>query len=290
MSGRAWRVRVAVPTLAVPAFEDVLAGEDAALSSFEIPGTVLWSVEALWLREPPREEIEARLRPAAEAMDLPVPALLIELLPERDWVAESLRGLKPVQAGRFFVHGAHDRDCRPAGAIALEIEAAAAFGTGHHETTRGCLLLLDDLGKRGRFRRPLDLGCGSGVLAMAAAAMWRVPVLATDIDPMAVRVARGNVRLNRLHALVRCHTAAGMAHPVLRRRRPYDLVMANILARPLIALAPAITTAAPDATLLLAGLLRDQARGVLATYRGLGWRRQRRLDLGVWSILQLKRP
>ena len=146
----AWRLRVAVPMPAIPAFEEALAEEDAALSSFEIPGSTLWSIEALGPHRPNREAVEARLRLAAEAMGLPAPALLIEPVQERDWVAQSLRGLKPVRAGRYFVHGSHDRSRRPAGAVALQIEAAAAFGTGHHESTLGCLLLLDALARRRR--------------------------------------------------------------------------------------------------------------------------------------------
>lgn len=286
---RTWCLKVAVPTLAVPAFEEALALEDAALSSFEIPGTLLCSVEALTQQEPDREVLENRVRLAAETMDLTAPALLIEEIGQRDWVVESLKGLKPVRAGRFFVHGAHDRQLRPAGAIALEVEAAAAFGTGHHETTKGCLLLLDDLAKRRRFRHPLDLGCGTGVLAMAAASRWRVPVLATDIDPMAIRVARETVANNGLSHLVHCAVADGLEHGAIRQGAPFDLVMANILARPLLRLAPAISRAAPRATLVLAGILEHQARPVAARYRQFGWRIQRRLDLGSWAILALKR-
>lgn len=282
-----WRLMVVVPPLAIPAFEEALAGDDSALSSFEISGTALWSVEALTQAPPDRSVLEERIRQAARTMNMPVPALSIEAVDQRDWVVESLKGLKPVRAGRFFVHGAHDRAARPAGAIALEIEAAAAFGTGHHETTRGCLLLLDDLAKRERYRRPLDLGCGTGVLAMAAAARWNVPVLATDIDPIAIRVARETVAANGLSHLVRCETASGLEHDAVRRSAPFDLVLANILARPLLQLAPGITCIAPEATLIMAGILRHQARPVAARYRQLGWRLRRRLDLGNWTILAL---
>lgn len=287
--GSTWLLKVAVPPLAIPAFEEALAAEDAALSSFEIPGTALWSVEALTERAPDRALVEERLRTAAAAMDMPIPELLIEELEGRDWVAQSLYGLTPVRAGRFFVHGAHDRNARPAGAIALEVEASAAFGTGHHETTRGCLLMLNGLARQRRYRRPLDLGCGTGVLAMAAAILWRVPVLASDIDPTAVGVARATVEHNRLNHRVDCVVADGLCHPAMRRARPYDLVMANILARPLMRLAPDITRAAPAATLVLAGILRHQALPVATRYRQLGWRINRRLDLGAWTIMTLER-
>ena len=161
-----------------------------------------------------------------------------EALPDIDWVARSLEGLKPVRAGRFFVHGAHDRTLSHVGSIAIEIEAGLAFGTGHHGTTAGCLEMIDRVVRRERPRNALDLGAGSAVLAIAVAKLGRIPVLATDIDPVAIRVARQNVRLNGASAYVQAVTATGFHHPAFAANAPFDLIVANILARPLMQLAP----------------------------------------------------
>jgi ribosomal protein L11 methyltransferase len=209
----------------------------------------------------------------------------IAAVPEADWVRHSLEGLAPVAAGRFFLHGSHDRARRRAGGISLEIDAGTAFGTGHHATTQACLAALDDLLKRRRPRRVLDLGCGTGVLAIAAARALRATVIAGDIDAEAVRVARLNARCNG--ASVKVLVAAGLDRPELRRRACRDLVFANILARPLVALAPAIVAAlAPGGMLILAGLTRDQERWVRAAYRNRGLVPAPAIRLGTWSALR----
>ena len=192
-----------------------------------------------------------------------------EVLPEIDWVAHTLSGLKPVAAGPFLVHGAHDRVKRRPGQIAIEIEAGLAFGTGHHGTTAGCLEMMALVARRERPGRILDLGTGSGVLAIGMAKLQRSPVLATDIDPVATRVASANARLNGVASLVRTATATGMSSPAVRNAAPFDLVVANILARPLIGLAPSIARAiAPNGSLILSGILASQRRAVIAAYAG----------------------
>jgi ribosomal protein L11 methyltransferase len=204
---------------------------------------------------------------------------------EVDWVRRSLEGLAPVAAGRFLVHGSHDRARRRAGGISLEIDAGTAFGTGHHGTTLGCLAALDGLLKRTRPRRVLDLGCGTGVLAMAAGLALKRPVMASDVDPEAVRVARINARRNgaRLYGVA----ATGLDHPLLRRHAPYDLIFANILARPLVVLAPAIVQAlAPGGVLVLSGLTRDQERWVGAAYRNRGLVPTLAIRFAGWSTLR----
>ena len=214
-----------------------------------------------------------------------------EILPDTDWVAQSLAGLAPVAAGRFVIHGSHDCDALPAGRTRIAIDAGQAFGTGHHGSTAGCLAVLDRLIRRRRFRNPLDLGTGSGVLAIALAKTLRTNVLASDIDPLAVRIAGENARANNVGNRVRVITAAGMDHPEIRARAPYDLIIANILAGPLMKLAPQIAMAlAPDGTLVLSGLLPHQRGRVVAAYGAQGIRLVRAEKHDGWAVLDLYRP
>ncbi len=210
----------------------------------------------------------------------------------RDWLAQVRAGLTPVEAGRYVVFGSHDREKVGTHRIGLEIEAALAFGTGHHESTRGCLLALDGLARQGILPANVaDVGTGTGVLAMAVARTWRsARITAWDIDPLAAETARANVAANRLGRQVLCLTAPGFAHPIVHARAPFDLVLANILAGPLRRLAPDMARhTAPGSVLVLAGLLTRQAPGVEAVYAGFGFRRIRRIGLGVWSTLVLRR-
>jgi ribosomal protein L11 methyltransferase len=236
----------------------------------------LWQVEAYYEDAPSPEALERlRLDPAD---------ISIEPLPDTDWVAQSLEGLAPVRAGRFLVHGSHDSQLPPGG-VRLEITAGTAFGTGHHETTRGCLLAADWWLKRHRPRRILDMGSGTGVLAIAAAKVSRARALAVDIDPEAVRVTRDNARLNGTCDLVR----AALALPVADR--PYDLIFANILAGPLVELAGELASRLErGGALILSGLMAGQERQVAAAYRNRDLRLERRLRLGNWSILVFTRP
>ena len=216
--------------------------------------------------------------------------VLVAPLPDQDWIKQSQEGLPPVRAGRFFVYGAHDAGAVPAGAIAIRIEAGLAFGTGHHETTALCLQALSRLAKRRRFARVLDLGCGTGVLAIAAAKLWRKPVLATDIDAIAVEVARENARANEVAPLIRAGVADGLTHPVIANKAPFDLILANILAAPLTQLAPSLSAAvAPRGFAVLSGLLRNQENLVLSFYRTRGLNLRETLRDGPWSALVLER-
>ena len=216
--------------------------------------------------------------------------LAFETIAETDWVAASLAGLAPVPAGRFLVHGAHDRDRVPANRIGIEIEAALAFGTGHHGTTRGCLLALDGLLKCRRPRRVADIGTGTAVLAIAAARALRQSVLASDIDARAVTTACANARLNRAGTFVEIVRAAGLAHPRIRQRAPFDLVLANILLGPLQRLArPIIGVLAPCGRIVLSGLLASHANAALAAYRLQGLALERRILLDGWVTLVLRR-
>lgn len=210
----------------------------------------------------------------------------------RDWVAQVKRELTPVFAGRFVVHSRHDRENVPVNRIGLEIEAAMAFGTGHHATTKGCLLALDALAQKGvRISNVADIGCGTGVLAMAAAKLWAGNVIASDIDPIASATARANCRANGLRMPVSCFTAPGFRHPRIRAAGPFGLVFANILAGPLRHLAPQMAAhLRPGGVAILSGILARQAAAVEATYRGFGFSRLENLSIGEWTTLTLRRP
>lgn len=269
---------------------------ETAVAAFEGPDG-RWTVE-VHFEQPPDEAAVRRLVGAA-AVEAEV---VFETVAARDWVAASLSELRPVTAGRFTVHGAHDRAAVAPNRIGIEIEAALAFGTGHHGTTRGCLLALDGVVKRfsrlllpahraaGRGRGILDIGTGTGVLAIAAAKALRAPVLASDIDPEAVRIARANARLNGT-PWVACRHAAGLTAPQFRARAPFTLVFANILLAPLKRLAsPMQPLLAPGAYVVLSGLLANQENAALAAYRAHGLALERRILLGEWVTLVLRRP
>jgi len=232
---------------------------------------------------------ERRMRAVLLRLGLDRP-ISCETLPDVDWVAKSLEGLRPVRAGRFLVHGAHDKGGRRAGDIGIEIEAGLAFGTGHHGTTSGCLEMIDRVCGRERPANALDLGAGSAVLAIAIAKFLRIPVLATDIDPVATRVASANARKNGVSALVRTRTAAGFRDPLLAASAPFDLIVANILARPLMRMAPEVARhLSPGGSVILSGILERQRRHVLAPYAMQRFRHVRTLWRDGWVTLHLKR-
>ena len=251
---------------------------------FEIEdGSGLWEVGA-YFDEGPDEVTLAVLAAAFRAADFAVSEL-----PEVDWVAKVRRELHPVEAGRFFVYGSHDAHRVPAGRVALQIEATVAFGTGHHGTTLGCLRAFDRLYDAGfRPGRVADIGCGTAVLAMAAAAVLPgAQVVASDIDEVAVDVARANVAINGLEGRIACVEAAGFDHVTLAG--PFDMIFANILKGPLIELAPAMAAhTAPGGLVILSGLLVVQAESILAAYADAGFVAQGREDLGEWSALVLR--
>jgi len=214
---------------------------------------------------------------------------LTEALADADWLAMALSGLPPVRAGRFFVYGAHDRGRRPVNAVNLRIEAGAAFGTGHHGTTVGCLMAFDHVLKREAFQRVLDVGSGTGVLAIAAARTGSEFVVGTDIDPVSVRISRENAALNTARA--RFVYANGLSHKAVAAGAPYDLVFANILARPLVHLASDINRALrPGGIAILSGLLRTQERFVRAAYLSRGFITARRYHRDAWATLVLRKP
>jgi|GWRWMinimDraft_9_1066018.scaffolds.fasta_scaffold00060_3 ribosomal protein L11 methyltransferase len=283
-----------LPAFAAPSVADLLEGLDEpqalSVASFEIPGTTDFNVEALYPEAPSPENLQRIIAPLIEALQIAMPQITLSPLENRDWVAQSLADLPPIAAGRFFIAGAHGLNHAPRAAIRLHVEAGQAFGTGHHETTLSCLLALDYIARRRRFTRVLDLGCGTGVLGMAAAKLWRRKVVASDIDPIAVHVTRENAVRNGLAAFIRPVTAAGFAHPVIADAAPYDLVLANILARPLMRLArPMARRVAPGGHVILSGLLRTQDAAVRSAYRTQGLFLERRFLRNEWSTLLLRK-
>lgn len=213
-----------------------------------------------------------------------------EALPDIDWVTKSLEGLKPVRAGRFLVHGSHDRDKRRIGDIAIEIEAGLAFGTGHHGTTAGCLDMIGQVVRREHPRNALDLGTGSAVLAIGLARLAHIPVLATDIDPVATRVADENAKLNGVSAYISARTAPGFHHPAFAANAPFDLIVANILARPLMKLAPRMARfVTRGGSIILSGILERQRDAVVSAYVGQRFRHVATQRREGWVTIHMKR-
>jgi ribosomal protein L11 methyltransferase len=254
---------------------------------FEVEdGSDLWEVGGYFMEPPSSAMLEVF------SLAFGAKPFVVSEVPEVDWVAHVRRELPPVEAGRFFVYGSHDADKVPQGRVALQIEATVAFGTGHHGTTLGCLRAFDRL-LGGGFapQNVADIGCGTAVLALAAAkTLPDARVLASDIDQVAVDVARANLEINALQGRVACYEAAGFAHPEIARAAPFDLIFANILKGPLIELAPAMAAhVTPKGLIILSGLLVVQADGIIAAYDAAGFELTGREDLGEWAALVLAR-
>ncbi|MGR3637654.1 MAG: 50S ribosomal protein L11 methyltransferase [Shimia sp.] len=263
-----------------------LVPEPTGVGVFEIEdGSGLWEIGGYFVESPD----EAGLAVLAAAFG--AKPFVVSELPETDWVAHVKRELAPVEAGRFFVYGSHDADQVPEGAELLLIEAAMAFGTGHHGTTLGCLKALDRLANAGFVgKNVVDIGCGTAVLAMGAARIWPDVVLASDIDEVAVEVAEANVKANALEGQVVCLEAAGFGHPDLAAKAPYDLVFANILKAPLIDLAPDMGgNISAQGHAILSGILNEQADDVVAAYDASGFDVHTREEVGEWTTLTLTR-
>jgi len=279
-----WVARLAADEAIARRLADLLSESldpsESACAAFEQPDG-RWQVDVHFHTRPDEASLRAMI--ALAGGEKLARTVRVQKVEPRNWVKESLIGLRPVSAGRFVVHGAHDRDRVPAHCIGIEIEAATAFGTGHHGTTRGCLLALDFLARNTRPRYVLDLGTGSGILAIAAAKLFRVPVLATDIDARSVAVARDNARLNGVGAFVTAVHAADLHAPEIARRAPFDLVMSNILLRPLQRLAaPMARQLMPNARVVLSGVLKTQANAALSAYRSQGLMLERSFPLDGW--------
>ncbi len=277
-----WKARAVLPKLDAQRLSEALEAIEPppVVSAFELGERGLWEVEAFFTEAPDEEDLQRRVGVAMRVIPIE----------DENWVARALEGLPPVETGRFFLYGEHSAKKVPANAIGLKIEASTAFGTGHHGTTKGCLLAFEALAKRRTFKNALDLGCGTGVLAMAFARLTRRPAVATDIDPLATQKTIENAKLNRASPYLRAATANGFKTPLIAENGPYDLVFANILAGPLMKLMPGIkANLAKGGHAILSGLLDEQANGILAMARAQGLRLVKRAALEGWITLVLER-
>ena len=266
----------------------VMERDDLALtaSAHENEETGLWIFEAGCDSPAP---VGSFAELAQEVLGQNVQFSVTALDPEVNWVAKSLEGLAPVIAGGFYVYGSHETAPVPGGLTPMKIDAAQAFGTGHHETTTGCLEAIDKLLKRNKPRRMLDVGTGTCVLAIALAKRTRTPVIASDIDPISVTTTIENAEQNGVGKLIIAIEATGLTHPTIAQNGPYDLIVANILAGPLMALAPAVGKAAQKgATIILSGILQHQARGVINAYARQGMTLTQKLQRKEWTTLMLE--
>jgi ribosomal protein L11 methyltransferase len=293
----AYKVRLVSDERRARAVADLIAESfepgEAASTVFETEerwpgGGRAWVMEAYFGFAPDEEAVRALI--AAASDEETARSATFGLTEKRDWVANSLAGLKPVRAGHFLVHGAHDRSRVGVNDIGIEIEAGLAFGTGHHGTTRGCLLHFDRLLKRRRPQAVVDVGCGAGVLAIAAARVLKRKVWLGDIDPVAVEVANANARLNGVGALCRAVISRGVEARALREGAPYDLAFANILARPLRLMAPSLAAViGNEGEAIVSGLILADVPGVLASWRAQGFNLAERIELEGWASLRLRR-
>ena len=266
------------------ALENALEPFGEAMSSFETDNGKGWLIEVFCQAMPAARGVAAAVKPLGRHK------AEIGRVPDKDWLAESRRGLPEFKAGPFFFYGSHFKGKVPKNLIGLEIDAGMAFGTGRHETTRGCLLAVARLAQTCKFRKPLDVGTGTGILAFGIARLCNVTVLAGDNDGDAVRVARENAKVNKLAKQVRILRSDGYRAKAIRDGAPFDLVTANILANPLIGLAPDLARVlAKDGRAVLSGLLREQEKDVLQAHEAAGLALDFRLRLGDWSVLVLKK-
>ncbi len=262
--------------------------EDFAVGTTEIDEKKdIWEA-SVYMMADDEAEVFQRIKDALSE-EFPDASIEREIIPDIDWIAKSLEGLKPVRAGRFLVHGSHDRDKVRSGDIAIEIDAGQAFGTGHHGTTAGCLETIERVLNAENPKNALDLGTGSGVLALAVRKLRpMIPVLATDIDPIAVRVARENVRRNGVVSGITMETAPGFHSPAFDRYGPFDLIIANILARPLIKMAPQLVNhLSPGGSVILSGILAEQRWKVISAYSGAGLAHVRTIWRNGWVTIHL---
>lgn len=285
----AWRVEIVVPSTAhLPAFEAALGGLGGAVTMHGIGDGPGWRLIAHCGKRPESTDLTSRLAVAAAAAGIAPPEAVVERLPPTDWVAEYQRNVAPQRVARFFIHPSHYDGGVPEDAIGIALDAGLAFGTGEHESTRGCLVALDRLAETRRVTCALDLGCGSGILAIAVAKLWGARVLACDNDPVAVALAAGNADANGVGQLIEAVESAGYAAPAVAEAAPFELIVANILARPIAAMAADLARhLAADGKAVLSGFLAGQAADVSAAHCAHGLTVADHVRIGEWSTLVL---
>lgn len=288
-----WQVTLEVPSPAdVESFDEALETLGGAMTALELDGGPRWRIVVHCAEEPGRDTLRRLVAAAAAKAGIPAPGITVEALPVTDWVAEYRRNARPMIIGRFYVHPSHHAHDIPPGVTPILLDAGRAFGTGGHESTAGCLRALDGLAAQSaRPARALDMGCGSGILAIAMALLWPdAEIVACDNDANAVAVAEENAALNRVAATVRCVAGEGYATADVAASRPFGLIVANILAGPLTAMAGDLAAAlAPGGAAVLSGLLTAQADGVAAAHEAHGLRVVDRIVIGDWTTLVLER-
>ncbi|MGB8274948.1 MAG: 50S ribosomal protein L11 methyltransferase [Alphaproteobacteria bacterium] len=290
MRPAAWLVVLDVPARAAARFAAALAPFCASVATVVPDSSGTARVEGIAVTRPDPGLLDVAVALAAVSIGVAEPKAEVRSLAPADWLEATRRAFPPIRAGRYFLYGSHFEGRVPAGLVGLAIDAGTAFGSGRHESTQGCLLALDRVAKRFRVRRALDVGSGSGVLALAIAKTWRAKVIACDVDPEAVRVTRSNAKRNGAAAFVRACVSDGVTAAAARRGAPYDLVTANILTRPLIRMARGLAALlAPGGVMVLSGMLGIEGKEVLSAYRGEGLKLLSRIDVGDWCTLILGR-
>ncbi len=284
-----WQMEFPVDPQHAPAFSEFL--DDYAVSTMWYEKEKdSWQFEAIFQEIPNEVELEKRFRPVCEVFGIDIPAVTINKLPNLDWVAANYKAFPPLKIARFYIYGSHIENPHPESRIPLQIDAATAFGSGEHETTEGCLWALDQLSETNEFKKPLDMGCGSGVLALAMATILKVPVVAVDNDPEAVRVTASNAIVNNLAGLIKPLHSEGFGDSQVSAQGPYDLIMSNILAGPLCEMSPHMCEVLQsEGFIILSGLLNTQAEKVISTYRLNGCALVDQIIFGDWSTLVMRK-
>ncbi len=289
-----WRIDFRISGVHREAFEDLLEPHCLALTSFEDEKTRQWKVEGFTAAEPDSQGLSEKMARLAAACSIAMPKVYFDLVPPKNWLAENLMDFPPLQVGRYYIHGTHVETKGLGGLIELVLDSGSAFGSGEHATTEGCLRAMEELARKHQFTKILDMGCGSGILSMAAAKTWSCPVIASDIDDESTRVTIKNANQNGLKHLIRATCGDGYGSHLVRDNGPYDLILCNILANPLVKMAGALShhLAAPPGRpsyAILSGLLERDSNRVIAAHRARGLKLQKKITINDWVILMMSR-